>query len=357
MRTRRKLPVLFGATLVAFAVSACEGPQGPEGPMGPTGEPGPTGPAGESTTEPCSACHSNSATIVAIEDQYAVSVHGTYTSFGRDTNPCNTCHTHQGFLASLDGGSIDNVAQPARVNCRTCHQIHTTYGAEDYALTVSDPVDLIFSGNTVDFGAGNLCATCHQARVPATVPAVGEGGQSEVPARFGTHHGPQATVFAAGAGLPVFPGSASVPTGLFTAHVTFGGSERLACVGCHMQEPVGDQAGGHVWEMTDGSGDVVDDGTCATCHSDATAELVEAVAEVQPLLDDLAACLVAEGVMSESGSPNAGAVVDDDLLAGFLIWQTVTEDGSYSAHHPSYVPAILSNANEYLDANYPACAP
>ncbi len=359
---RRKLPLLFGATFLAFAAVACEGPQGPEGPTGPQGPEGPEGPQGPPGTvsQTCGDCHSADATIVAIEDQYEVSVHGTYTSFERDTNPCNACHTHQGFTESLAGNTVSDIAQPARINCRTCHQIHSTYEGQDFALATTDPVTLRISQTTVDFGRGNLCATCHQGREPAFIPAISNTTQSTVPARYGTHNGPQATVMAAGPGLPVFSGAATIPGGAFSPHITLGGAERVACVGCHMQEPFGNQAGGHTWNMTyvfHGATEVINDGTCDACHASATDELNQAMAEVQPLLADLEACLIAEGALTAGGSPNAGATVNDDLVAALLIYETITADGSYGAHHPVYVPNILSNANDYLDANYPACAP
>lgn len=363
---RSKLPFLF-AIFFAFAATACDGPQGPEGPTGPRGEQGPEGPEGPqgpagTLDQTCADCHNDNATIVALQDQYDASVHGTYTSFERDTNPCNRCHTHQGFVASLTDNTIDDVAQPARVNCRTCHQIHTTYEGQDFALTTTEPVELMIGQTTVDLGKGNLCANCHQGRVPDFIPTIGEGGQSTIPARYGTHHGPQATIFAAGPGLPAFPGAEILPTEPLPAHVdfTFGSAEPVSCVGCHMQEPYGSQAGGHTWEMTyvyHGNAEVINDGTCDVCHADVTQAYETIRGEVDPMLANLAACLVAEGVMSASGSPNAGATADDDLLAAFLIWQTVTEDGSHGVHHPRYVPAILANTNDYLDANYPACAP
>jgi hypothetical protein len=360
---KRTLPLLFGTIFLAFAAGACEGPEGPAGPEGPQGPQGPEGPQGPAGTldQTCADCHSADATIVAIQDQYEVSVHGTYASFERDTNPCNTCHTHQGFAAKVMGSTVDDVEQPARINCRTCHQIHTTYQGQDFALATTDPVELMISQTTVNFGTGNLCANCHQGRVPDFIPVVGAGGQSEIPARYGTHHGPQATVFAGGPGLPVFPGAANVENTPFPFHLTFSftGGDTTSCVGCHMQEPFGAQAGGHTWNMTyvyHGATEVLNDGTCDACHADVNVELAQITAEVQPMLDDLEACLFAEGVIDANGSPNAGAVVDNDLLAAHLIWQTITEDGSHGAHHPRYVPAILSNTSEYLDANYPACA-
>ncbi len=211
----------------------------------------------------------------------------------------------------------------------------------------------------MDYGKGNLCANCHQGRTPAFIPTVGAGGQDTIPSRYGTHHGPQANVVAAGPGLPVFYGQEDVPTTPFSSHVTFAGNEALGCVGCHMQSTngTGNEAGGHTWGMVYGGGEVLNDGTCDACHVDVTAAYDGIAAVVQPALDDLEACLFAEGVVDADGSPVTDAVVDNDLLAAFLIWQTVTEDGSMGAHHPEYVPAILSNANAYLDAGYPACAP
>ena len=115
---KRTLPLLFGAIFLAFAAGACEGPEGPAGPEGPQGPQGPEGPQGPAGTldQTCADCHSADATIVAIQDQYEVSVHGTYTSFERDTNPCNTCHTHQGFVAKVMGSTVDDIEQPARIN-------------------------------------------------------------------------------------------------------------------------------------------------------------------------------------------------------------------------------------------------
>lgn len=375
---RRKLPLLFGAVFLAFAAGACEGPAGergpvgPEGPAGDSGPVGPEGPAGENAAETCSDCHASDATIVAIETQYEESVHGEYMSFERDTNPCNTCHTSQGFTASLEGTTIDDVANPARVNCRTCHTIHTAYDATDFALATTDPPDLMWSGTTsADLGNGNLCVNCHQSRTPSPDPTVGAGGQDSIPSsHYGSHHGTQGTIFNAGAGMPVFEGSATLPTEPFSSHLTLGGDAPVACVGCHMQEPFGAQAGGHTWNMTyvyHGATEVINDGTCNTCHTDATAELDEATAEVEPMLEDLAACLAAEGVITYTPDPDSASIgpwepiedayVDNDLIAAYLVFQTIAEDGSWGAHHPSYVPAILTNTNETMDAAYATCAP
>ncbi len=55
-------------------------------------------------------------------------------------------------------------ADPTHQDCRTCHEVHTTYTGEDWALETTDPVNIVVSGATFDGGTGNLCANCHQAR-------------------------------------------------------------------------------------------------------------------------------------------------------------------------------------------------
>ncbi|MFO7894077.1 MAG: hypothetical protein R6U63_10095 [Longimicrobiales bacterium] len=300
---------------------------------------------------------------MTIEQLFASSPHGFGNFEVRGPayagGSCAACHTSQGYVAAATGADPDFTGGVASMNCRTCHQIHSNDKGGSLALTTTDPVTLRIGGTTVDFGKGNLCVHCHQGRVPDFIPTVGAGGQDTIPARYGTHYGPQANVFAAAPGLPAFGGAEPLPTTPFTSHVTFAGSEALGCVGCHMQstELTGNQAGGHTWGMTYGGGEVLNDGTCDACHADVTAAFDGIAAEVQGALDDLQACLQAEGVIDGTGSPNTGAVVDNDLLAAFLVWQAVTADGSGGAHHPEYVPAILANANDYLDANYPSCAP
>ena len=359
---RRKLPLLFGAAFLALAAGACEEPRGPAGPEGPTGPAGPRGPAGLDGAL-CSDCHTADQRLVTIEQLFQLSPHG-YANFelrgpSYAGGACVACHTSQGFTASVTGTEPDFSGGVAPMTCRTCHQIHDDERGGSLALETTEPLALRIGGATVDFGAGNLCANCHQGRTPGIIPVVGAGGQDTVPERFGTHRGPQANIMAAGSGLPVFSGIASVPTEPFDFHITFAGNEALGCVGCHMQstEGTGNEAGGHTWSMTYGGGQVLNDGTCDACHADVTAAFHNLADAVQPLLDDIEACLLAEGVVDGTGAPNAGAVVDNDLLAAFLVWQAVTADGSRGAHHPTYVPAILSNTRDYLDANYPACAP
>ena len=117
---RRKLPLLLGATFLAFSAMACEGPTGPRGPEGPQGEPGEPGDPGEpgqDALNTCSDCHSSDATIVAIEDQYEHSAHGMMETNAREGfSNCDDCHTSQGFVNHVAGADdLTDIENPARV--------------------------------------------------------------------------------------------------------------------------------------------------------------------------------------------------------------------------------------------------
>ena len=121
-------------------------------------------------------------------------------NFERATASCAPCHTHQGFLERIATGATStasDILDPAPINCRTCHQIHTTFTGADYALTVSGPNDIIFNEGfgPVDFGEiGNLCSQCHQGRTLSPFPVPGGDQVTITSSRYGYHHGPQAQI-------------------------------------------------------------------------------------------------------------------------------------------------------------------
>ena len=342
----RKLPLLLGTLLLAITASACEGPAGPEGPQGEQGLQGPQGVAGENALNTCSDCHNTDATMVAIEHQYAASTHGSGENFERDGTGCNLCHTHQGFMTVVNGeeapSDIDN---PAPVNCRTCHEIHSTYTEDDFALTLTDDVDLTLGG-TVSLGDGNLCANCHQARLPSPNPVIDGADVAITSYRFGTHHGPQANVVG-GEGLFEFAGSVAYPTGA-------GPHTATGCNTCHMAEPFGAQAGGHTWNMTydyHGSTEELVVG-CQECHSTADGFdiLGDIPTQVQTLLDELEVELRAQGILIDTlGAEYARpGTYSANLAAAYLNWQSITEDRSNGLHNPGYVVALLTNTIEAI---------
>jgi hypothetical protein len=279
--------------------------------------------------------------------QYQGSAHylnGNY-AYGNRAD-CADCHTHQGFLARLAGGwgagtAVDN---PAPQNCRTCHKIHETYTRADYALRAQEPVKLLrFPTKTVDFGEGNLCAQCHQERDPGNV-TIGGPDAKITSTHYGTHHSPVAEVMG-GLGLYEFTGSQTIAGGPFIH-----GSKTVGCPLCHMAPGYGNEAGGHTLNMTYAEHGTEVDNTagCMTagCHNTMTDGFNQGhiQSQVQNQLDSLAVLLRKLGAMAPA--PSTSPVVGTfkaDIVAGYLNYQTVSEDKSLGVHNPPYVTTVLQN--------------
>jgi len=354
---RRSTAVLAAAVFLVPLFTACEGPKGPEGPagiagaagpQGPQGPQGPAGPTGQDANENCTQCHSNDVTLFAKQVQYNQSTHRLGGNFERSTASCAPCHTHQGFLERIATGATSTAADildPAPINCRTCHQIHTTFTGADYALTVSGPNDIIFNEGfgPVDFGEiGNLCSQCHQGRKLSPFPTPGGDPVTLTSSRYGYHHGPQGQIVG---GFGAFSLLGDVVEGPM-AHGNPNGNEGV-CGTCHMGQAFGEQAGGHTWKMSyeyHGS-DVDNIAGCADCHSTLTEfDHVNLQTTVQGLLDELMVELRRVGVMrATSNYANAGTF-PADVAAAFVNWQMITEDRSVGVHNPPYVVSILNES-------------
>ncbi len=128
--------------LIPLILIGCEGDTGPAGPAGVDGTDGIDGVDGTDLNENCTQCHVSSTTIISRRQQFAISGHGT--AYTRDTGLCVNCHSHQGFLDRVATGVWAEPEAPladvAVMNCRTCHQIHSTYTDDDYAFTRSGAV-------------------------------------------------------------------------------------------------------------------------------------------------------------------------------------------------------------------------
>ncbi len=191
--------ILAAVTLIAIiALAGCTGETGATGGTGSTGSTGPQGDTGVDATVACQACHDAAGTVSVKLLQWTVSGHGIGESWeyagARDT--CTSCHSGTGFVAwtAAGGDTGDTVADANNtpVDCRACHQIHTTYTVADYALTTTAAVALITDATvSYDSGVSNLCASCHQARRAA-------GGAGITSTHYGAHHGPQANMFLGG---------------------------------------------------------------------------------------------------------------------------------------------------------------
>jgi len=270
----------------------------------------------------CTDCHNDTSMLTGKDLQWEASGHGEGTAYLRGTSAsCAGCHAGQGFSERIAAGITDpdtvaeGVADPTRQDCRTCHQIHTTYTGADFALETTDPVVLYAMDGTFDMGAGNLCANCHQPRRAIEVAA--DGTVDVDSTHWGPHHGPQSTV------LMGIGGSTDGNAGAHYSVVSDG------CVTCHMGDTQDHTMAPAV-------------ATCQECHADAENLDVDGVqTEIHALYDELTAALQAKGLVDDAGSPVVG--IYPAAQAG-AIWDyaMIADDGSWGVHNPGYIKTLLT---------------
>ena len=355
----KKILVIAGLMLLAMLVlSACAGATGPEGaagaagpagPAGPAGAAGPAGPAGpagkdgvagKDAASTCTDCHNDTSGLTGKQQAWSTSVHGSGTAFAyAGGNPaCTGCHSGSGFSAAV-AAKVPNtdaqktaLANPSRIDCRACHQIHTTYTKADWKLEKVDPVALIaVKGTTFDGGMGNLCASCHQQRT--AFPAAVDGKVAVDSTHWGGHHGPEAALLSGVGGAGI--------TGKPASHAKI----ENTCVGCHL--------GGAGPDANHSFMPVV--GTCVKCHADAKSLDVNGeMTNMKAELEAVKAALTAKGLLDPKGVIVPGKY--DTKLAGAL-WNylLVEEDKSDGVHNPAYAKALLDLA--LTDLGAPAFTP
>jgi len=336
----RKFLLLILMFTIVLALAACAGAEGPAGPAGPEGPAGPAGPAGEagpagpvgpageaaSMEGDCTACHNDTTLLSGMEASLSMTAHGTGTSFVRGTSAsCAGCHSGGAYSERVAAGlNPDEVEagdpHPTRQDCRTCHQIHTSYTTDDFALETTDAVTLYaIEGEVFDGGEGNLCAGCHQPR--RDFPAAEDGMITGISTHWGPHHGPQSAMLMGLAGAGV-EGSASSHYKLV----------ENTCVSCHMGENQN-----HMFEA--------EVATCVECHEDAESFDIEGVqTETQAMLDELGDLLVAEGVLSENTADGHPTVEEAPENVAIALWNwlyVAHEDGSLGVHNPDYTRDLL----------------
>ncbi len=332
--SRKSLAFLALALGGAVILAACAGPAGPEGPPGPQGPPGPVGPSGEVVAADlsCTECHNNTTLIVSKEAQFREnSVHGTGEAFERgEETACAGCHGTEGAVARISAGlpphdeSIVGIVNVSPFDCRTCHQIHTTYTRADFALTGdAQPAPMERTGGTFDGGLGNLCANCHQIRNELPVAADGtiDLGTNT---RFGTHYGVEAQMLLGVGGVGV-EGSPS-------SHYLV---VENTCVTCHM----GDERN-HTY--------LPDVERCQACHADAEDFDIEGVqTEIEGMLTEVHDLLIASGIMNEEGRSIPG-VYPEAIAMAMWNYKLVEYDQSMGVHNADYARALLTQALEAL---------
>ncbi len=337
--------VLFAGTS-SLMFMGCQGDEGPEGPSG---------------TADCFSCHTDQDTelIVAREQQYANSRHGIGETVFENSASCSFCHTSEGFLSNLETGTKIVPENPSKIGCFTCHAPHTN---KNFTLRTTAPVTFTYLGATYDYGMSNICANCHQARVPNPTISTAPATTIIKSTRWGPHHGVQGDMIAGAAGYQF-------------ADFTYHNSPHRAvlhdadgCVACHMAAPVGDSAGGHSMSMVDAeAADFVTGCNVADCHDggieqfdffvedfDQDGDNEGVQTELAGLFDQLQAQLLALGYITADGNVNASSDTPLELTAdeaGALFnYQYVKEDRSWGIHNTRYAVDLLNSALAHLPA-------
>ncbi len=338
-----KKPIIFTTWVSLFIlvlIVSCV-KEGPEGPAGINGVDGVDGVDGQDGTATCSSCHSSGTDLFAKQVQFNNSIHATGGNFERNAPPCAICHTHEGFLERLDNGGNSTAAtiqDPTPVNCRTCHMIHENFDETDYALRVTEPVELI-NGGTVDFGPGNMCINCHQSR-PYEIPEMGTDSTMITNKRWGTHHGPQSTLVFGLGGYEV-PGELEYANSPHKDLLTDG------CISCHMATAFGNTGGGHTFNMTYESHGRMSDNivACTQCHADATDFNINGAQDaIDALMAELEELLIAEGVYNTDTELWNTGTYPTDVAGAALNYLFIKEDRSKGVHNYEYARALLTNS-------------
>ncbi|MEJ2549757.1 MAG: hypothetical protein P8Z41_10370 [Anaerolineales bacterium] len=321
-----------GVVLLALVLAGCAGPQGPAGPTGPEGPEGPAGPTGpvpKASELSCTGCHNDTSLITGKHTAWSASAHGMGETYVRAASSrCAGCHSGGTFSTMIAQGL--NATQiesgdpnPTRTDCRTCHQIHTTYTTDDWALETSDPVTFnVISDATFNGGAGNLCANCHQ---PLSGYPGAENGMVEVSS---THWGPMSPPSTMLLGL----GGGGDVSNLPSPHASV---VKDTCVTCHLGD-----AASHTFEP--------DVATCIVCHSDAEDfNIANVQSDVQAMMDDLEKALVSAGLLDADGHPVVGTYPEDKAAA---LWNYIyiEEDRSMGVHNAEYIKALLQFSLEAM---------
>jgi hypothetical protein len=287
------------------------------------------------TDFPCSECHNSDASQLSEKkNEWSVSSHGAGESFAFGTDrKCAGCHSGNGFTTMLDLGQNPGQVEtghpdPTRLDCQTCHQIHSTNTIEDWALTTNAPVTLFAGGElTFDGGTGNLCANCHQSRL--SFPNSVNDTITGITETWGHDTGsPSAMLLGAGGSFIGRPG----------AHYSM---VENSCNYCHMGE-----TDSHTFEAN-----IV---SCQACHADAAGFDINGVqTEIQVMLDELGAMLVEVGVLSGSDPENYPIVTEAPRAVAEALhnWLFITQgDKSLGIHNPKYTLELLSASLESMNA-------
>jgi nitrate/TMAO reductase-like tetraheme cytochrome c subunit len=346
------IKLLTALSFAGFILTSCEGPMGPAGPNGKDGTDGTNGIDANAT---CTTCHNNSTLIETKQAQWAESVHATGENAAyANRSGCVQCHTSQGFLQAVATGSTSGLTiptDPMQINCYTCHEIHTTFTSDDWALTKPGAETLILKYNgeslVYDNGNSNQCVGCHQARDVSPMPVIDGGDYTIANNRIGVHHAPMAN-FLLGK-LPFELPGVAYPT----TNPHFGDD---GCITCHLATPYGYMAGGHQMGMTysqHGGAEQLNTTGCLTCHS-SVPDYETLQSTVSAKLAELQAQLTDAGIYDTSAELAVVGTFDSNIVMAYLNYDAVVQDKSMGVHNPGYINALLDNSiTAMTDLGYP----
>lgn len=299
----------------------------------------------DNSSTSCFECHSDqSFELTAAKIQWEASTHYLGGNFERNGTDCSRCHTNEGFVAYQASGEMIEPDNPSPIGCFTCHAPHTN---ATNALRTIEPVTLERGDGIFDNGAGNICANCHQARIPS--PEISGAVVSISSSRWGPHHGAQANIVA-GSGCYSFDGSAFA---ISTGHA----NAENGCVDCHMPAAYGSQAGGHTFDMNyeyHGS-DAAWTAGCESCHGDPLPDGFDfnyggVQDSVEVLLGVLQSALWDAGVLDEDDLVITGDISEDNAKAIYN-YLMLSEEGSLGVHNPAYAYDVLNKSIEAITAD------
>jgi nitrate/TMAO reductase-like tetraheme cytochrome c subunit len=350
MKFSKKISWMLAMLMIAsmsFMSCTKEGPAGLPGKDGKDGKDGENGINGLDGTATCAVCHDNSQVNFAVTRHWEKSQHAMGNTYLRNSASCAGCHTSQGFreiILTGEDNTAATIANPNPPNCYTCHNVHGEYNINDWALATTAPVTLRITGDAIDLGKGNLCANCHQPRQPGPMPEVDGADVTITNFRFGPHYGAQAVIASGKGGFEIGTGYTN------SAHVNM---VENSCVTCHLVENAGENAGGHMMNLSYGDPEnpSVLTTACTACHTNPeTLEtlMTNVKTELADLLAELNAKLKEKGIMNEANYAVEGTWPAN--YAGALINHNLVKyDHSNGVHNYPYAKKLLENSIAALD--------
>ena len=322
----------------------------------------------------CFTCHSDQdIKLTVAREQYENSVHAAGANSNRNRmystryQDCERCHTHEGFIAEVTGveATGDNFTP---ITCFTCHKPHSSRNLEPRvteAVVLEDGISIFDRGP-----AANLCVSCHHSRQNVSTYVV---DSVKLSSHFGPHYSNQGDMLI-GANAYEYADYDEYTNSWHSTGVTNG------CVECHMSKSMHESIGGHSWNMENEDRHFVNLSGCnqsgqngeSVCHVSPSLDSLNRVAdadfdgdgnvegvhdEIEGLLDDLKALLIAAGLTDTLGTPLSVTVPDADSIGAVYNFLFVEDDHSHGIHNTDYAVGLLQSSINYMTTGDPNGAP